>query len=142
MGWYGTYERVAQTTEAVKKHLVGEGYRIVDGALIGNARSGYAFYAAVTGNNKETGNRDFTFGMVFLCEFKGNEFAYKPMDEFMGPFYYDCPKKILQLLSPLNELPDFKYESQYDWRRKCSERCGLPLDDRTLPLFAAAPTPQ
>jgi len=42
-------------------------------------------------------------------------FSYKDMDETMGPGYYDCPKGILDLLTPT----DSEYANE--WRRKCRE---------------------
>ena len=130
MGWYGTYERIAHSTEGVRKHLLEEGYPIQDGELIGGV-----FYAAVLGEREKSGLKDLRYAMVFLCEWNRGQFLYKPMDEFVNPYYYDCPKRILDLLSPLSELPDLKVEYQHDWRRKVYERHGI--DHRTLPLFAA-----
>ncbi|HSA33217.1 MAG TPA: hypothetical protein P5077_05770 [bacterium] len=131
MGWYGTYTSVAHTSDGVKKHLIGEGYPIQEGELVGKT-----FYAAVLGQNEEIGLKDIRYAMVFLCEWNNGQFLYKPMDEFVNPYYYDCPKRILDLLSPLSEMPDLKVEYQHDWRKKVYDRYGI--DHRTLPLFAAA----
>ncbi|HNT28635.1 MAG TPA: hypothetical protein PKH10_10730 [bacterium] len=130
MGWYGTYERTPRTSDGVKKHLIGEGYPIQEGELVGNT-----FYAAVVGEREKSGLKDLRYAMVFLCEWGDGEFRYKPMDEFVNPYYYDCPKRIVDLLSPLSELPDLKIEYQHDWRKKVYDRYGI--DHRTLPLFAA-----
>ena len=43
-------------------------------------------------------------------------FGYKPMDETMGPGYYDCPKSILDLLTPT------EYEYAIEWRNKCRNK--------------------
>ena len=40
-------------------------------------------------------------------------FAYKPMDETMGPYCYDCPVSILKLLS------DTDNDYALAWRQKC-----------------------
>jgi hypothetical protein len=42
-------------------------------------------------------------------------FAYKDMDETMGPCYYDCPKSILDLLTETDN------EAALEWREKCRE---------------------
>jgi len=51
-------------------------------------------------------------------------FGYKDMEESMGPYYYDCPKKILEMLTPV----DIAYaghlqaaESAARWRATCWE---------------------
>lgn len=58
---------------------------------------------------------DTTYGMVVLLE--GG--MYKPMDEDVGPFYYDCPKRILDRLTPVH--PD---SDAWEWRSRCWERLG------------------
>lgn len=53
-------------------------------------------------------------------------FAYKDMGEDMNPYYYDCPKRILDLLTPTNS--DYANE----WRRKCAEKRERTLELRRL----------
>jgi hypothetical protein len=43
-------------------------------------------------------------------------FSYKDMDETMGPYYYDCPARILSLLTPTDN------EEARQWREKCWKR--------------------
>ena len=73
---------------------------------------GSIYYAAI--------KRDATvFGVVFITSTNAKEycnFAYKDMDETMGPGYYDCPKGILDLLTPT--ASDWANE----WRQKCYEK--------------------
>ena len=38
--------------------------------------------------------------------------GYKDMDESMGPYNYNCPKRILDLLTPT------EYEQAREWRQK------------------------
>jgi hypothetical protein len=59
-------------------------------------------------------------GVVVLTGTRKNGywFAYKSMDETVGPCYYDCPATILDLLTPTTN------PSALDWRRKCQERAG------------------
>jgi len=49
-----------------------------------------------------------TFAVVCLMRWVPKDpffnFGYKDMDESMEPFYYDCPKRILDLLDPLPPL--------------------------------------
>jgi hypothetical protein len=45
-------------------------------------------------------------------------FGYKDMDEHCGPYQTKCPKKILNLLTPLKEGENFAKE----WRENCWKR--------------------
>lgn len=49
--------------------------------------------------------------------------GYKPLDEFMGPRWADCPEKVLKKLTPLNtegEGESAKYAQA--WRDKCQAK--------------------
>ena len=59
-------------------------------------------------------NEQQVFGVVFLTSIDNKDyhnFSYKDMDESMGPCYYDCPKGILDLLSPTDS------EWANNWRK-------------------------
>ena len=43
-------------------------------------------------------------------------FGYKDMDETMGPYYYNCPARILKQLTPTDN------ETALAWRNACQER--------------------
>jgi hypothetical protein len=60
----------------------------------------------------------------------GFVFGYKDMEESMGPYSYDCPAAILDLLTPTDN------ENALAWRAKCREAAALR---RTL---AAKPKPR
>ena len=64
-------------------------------------------------------NEQQVFGAVFLTstDIKDHfNFSYKNMDESYGPCYYDCPKGILDLLTPTDN------EYANNWRTKCREQ--------------------
>ena len=42
-----------------------------------------------------------------------HNFTYKDMDESMEPFYYNCPERILDLLTPIDN------DNANTWRNKC-----------------------
>lgn len=59
-----------------------------------------------------------TFGIVFLTSIDTKDyynFSYKDLDESMGPCQCDCPKGILDLLSPTDN------EYANNWRKACYE---------------------
>lgn len=69
------------------------------------------------------------FGIVFLTQVDTKDyynFSYKDMDETMGPCYYDCPKSILDLLSPTNN------EYANNWRAKCREQIAKKTNPNSL----------
>jgi len=64
------------------------------------------------------GEERMVFGMVCLIHYTRNDyynFGYKDMDESMGPYYYNCPERILKLLTPTT------YQNAIKWRKKCWE---------------------
>ena len=64
-------------------------------------------------------NEQQVFGAVFLTSTDSKSyfnFSYKDMDETVGPCYYDCPKGILDLLTPTDS------EWANNWRTKCREK--------------------
>ena len=94
---------------------------------------GSVYYAAVKplkkyGGKDENGvsisidipmDEQWVFGVVFLTSTDSKDyfnFSYKDMDETVGPCYYDCPKGILDLLTPTDN------EWANDWRNKCREQ--------------------
>lgn len=72
---------------------------------------GSTYYAAIeyTKNGKTE-----VYAMVCLTSVRERYlFAYKDMSESMGPYKYDCPKSILDLLTPTDD------EDANGWRQKC-----------------------
>jgi hypothetical protein len=57
-----------------------------------------------------------------------NNFGVKDMDETVEPYYYDCPKRILDLLTPTND------ERANHWRQVNRDRINskLKLKDKTI----------
>ena len=78
------------------------------------------------------GNR-VVFGLVVKTSVNTKDyynFSYKDMDETMCPYYYDCPKGILDLLTPT----DNEYALQ--WRENCRKKAESKRDNdfSKLPL--------
>ncbi len=102
-------------------------YNVLKSSMVGST-----YYAAVQGikrclGKNENGewqyedvpeNERTTFGVVFLTSTDVRDyhnFSYKDMVESCGPYSHDCPKGILDLLSPT----DSEYANE--WRRLCYE---------------------
>lgn len=56
------------------------------------------------------------FAMVCLIINTPKEFGYKDMDETCGPNYYNAPKKLLEMLTPIES------EWANQWRANCWNR--------------------
>ena len=89
---------------------------------------GGTYYAAVKSFNKTNGYECIT---AAICLTSTNakdyfNFAYKDMDETCGPYNYDCPKGILDLLTPT--------ENEYakEWRRLCYENLAKKKNSNGL----------
>ena len=120
MGWTGTFVQCignspnAKERKAELDRLINHGdmQEVKKSAMVGTT-----YYAAV--RIKETND---IYGLVILTQGQqkgdtyGCNFYYKDMTETCLPGYYDCPKGILDLLSPT------KNEYALEWRAKCREQ--------------------
>lgn len=67
-------------------------------------------------------------GVVCLTKYVKDyyNFGYKDMDETMGPYSYDCPKAILEKLTPTTN------EYALKWREKCKEKLAKNEEAKRL----------
>lgn len=87
------------------------------GKVLKSTMKGSVYYGAYEWTNKKT-NEVKNIGIVILTSsdrVHGWNFGYKDMTESMGPNYYECPKSIIDLLSPTDN------EYALEWRKKCIE---------------------
>lgn len=130
MGWTSYYatrykkgkiDRKAECDTYFMEGLNRGHYNVLKSAMVGSV-----YYAAVqdmvTATKQEDGSYKYTpindgkiWCAVFRTSTKGGEFYYKDMSEFELPFYCECPKSILKLLSPTDN--DYATE----WRSRCYE---------------------
>lgn len=59
-------------------------------------------------------------GIVVLNRTSRGEFSYKISDESMGPVDANCPKKILDMLTPTNNA------YALEWRERCRDNLAKP----------------
>lgn len=102
-------------------------YEVLKSSMVGST-----YYAAIkplkkSGGKDENGKyiyvdipkeEQYVFAVVFLTSTDSKDyfnFSYKDMDETCGPCYYDCPKGILDLLTPIES------EWANKWRKACYE---------------------
>ncbi len=80
------------------------------------------YYAAV--QRHDNGVPGDVFAIVCLVRWNprasdGYVFAYKDLDETMGPCEAECPERILRLLTPTT------YEHAINWRQRCRDNLQL-----------------
>lgn len=91
----------------------GEGKRKVSVAK--SAMVGSTYYGAIKDEDLEDGTFEIV-GVVCLTNTNNRDyfnFGAKSMDETTGPYMYDCPVSILNLLSETDN------EYALEWRKKC-----------------------
>lgn len=106
MGWYGNYESPSKVKEEILRELPPESYTILK-----IASTNYGRHLWIAAENPKTTER---FILFFLMNGSRGSYAYKPMDESMGPYEYDCPLALLNLVEssePVNEYAK-------NWRAK------------------------
>lgn len=100
-------------------------YEVLKSAMVGST-----YYAAVKKTIFKTGTKpekESVFGVVMLTAVDNKDyfnFSYKDMDESAGPGYYDCPKGILDMLTPT------EYEWAKEWRERCYENIKKKKESR------------
>lgn len=113
--------------EALYDLLEGDGYHIVEKSIKGDV--GYCAVKHPKG---------YVFGLVALFSKQDIGYAVKLMDESMGPHCFDCPKKVLHALTPLDEMYA-EGEGKYarDWRREVERFHARPrLKDDDIVRFS------
>jgi hypothetical protein len=123
----GKIDRKAECDAYFMEGLNRGYFNVLKSAMVGST-----YYAAVQSTQRRSGKDEngvwiyemtpeserTTFGVVFLTSTDAKDyfnFSYKDMDESMGPGQCDCPKGILDLLSPTDN------EYANEWRKACYE---------------------
>lgn len=120
MGWTGLYKDPEESYKDFFTHEFGR--NVVDVAVAKNVA--YVAYRGANGG---------IHAIVVLLKRTTKEpdfnLMYKDMDEGMEPFYYDCPKKILKLLDPV-EMTYPKGSAGYEGAMKWRKKCGMVVSER------------
>ena len=119
MGWMFQRDPVEDPVAHMVSKFTYDGGKYTQEPLDG-ARAGNTVYLAIKATDKKTG-RSFVFAAVILISnTKKDGFGYKDQTETMGPHQYDCPERIMRLLSPVGDLPYASYAA--DWRAGVAAR--------------------
>lgn len=120
MGWWGHYIGFTpKGQERIKYVIEEEGYDTEDERHIwkpiATALVGSVVYLAIERTEKTTGEK-VVYAEVCLTRMDRGYMMVKAMSDTMGPGYYDCPKRILDLLTPTDS------EWANEWRKLCEEK--------------------
>lgn len=108
----GRVDRKAELDLLLTYHSEKFNDTVLKSSMVGNV-----YYAAIERFKKETGER-YVWAAIFKTSTNMSvydNFSYKGMDETCEPYLYDCPKGILDLLTPTDN------DSANKWRRLCRE---------------------
>jgi len=130
MGWTWTYKRhdISVMTFFKEHGFEDEKHNILDCAVV-CLREAYMAYQVPKG----------IVAVICLLDYRPKDaynFGYKDMDEGCGPGICRCPKRILEKLSPLEDLHKGKaLEWARDWRERCwtyQNKPSVKTGDRVL----------
>jgi hypothetical protein len=71
--------------------------------VLDQSMRGRVWYGVIQSTNPEGIKR--VYGMIVLWTLRRGEFGYKELSEDMGPYYYDAPLRIVNLLDRLSPEP-------------------------------------
>jgi hypothetical protein len=71
--------------------------------VLDQSMRGRVWYGVIESTNPEGIKR--VYGMICLWTLRRGEFGYKELGEDMGPYYYDAPLRIVNLLDELSPKP-------------------------------------
>lgn len=111
MGWTSYHVDGNIDKKAECRKNIGELYPVLKDTMRGNT-----YYAAVKNENPDSEHYGDVFGLVIKTSVDNKEyfnFAYKMIEDNMGPCEAECPKAILDLLTPT----DSKWANE--WRDRC-----------------------
>lgn len=112
MGWWWIHKpEGTKVIDFLKEEFNNDKIEIIDGSVV---KFTTAYLACKI---KETGQ---VFALVCQLGYNRHDyfnFGYKDVDESGGPIYYECPKRILKLLTE-PAINDYARE----WREKCWSR--------------------
>lgn len=123
MGWSSTnWKKGTKIIDWFKDNYTYENKNVkqtvLDTALVQRQHA----YAAIEQLNKETGERTVTCATVLMNWTRDlyYNFSYKNMSEHSGPGMYDCPERIIKLLTPITKPDNKDCGDQWarNWRAK------------------------
>jgi hypothetical protein len=100
MGWY--FESEKRTKREFANSIInGLEYRFLDSKVIAHRLDGKELWLVEQYTSPKTGNIESII-VLFLLDSQNGSWGYKCITENMGPYYYKCPVKFLDLAPVAN----------------------------------------
>ena len=123
MGWDGSIPTNFKNGRVDKKAELDSRYTWEDNTTKCSVKKskmvGSEYYAAIEYQNIKKGIKKI-IGIVALTRMSDGYLMVKTMEETVGPYYYNCPVDILDLLTPTEN------EYALKWRRECRKNATKP----------------
>ena len=134
MGWDGIYITEAHKTVSEKLSVYFKYHGFCENEVIKATIKNGVVYGAI--RNLKTND---VWAMVSLLKFRKDgwqtEMLAKNMSEDMMPYYFDCPKSILDLLTKTDN------EHSNEWRKRCYEQLAKAKEKaKVKTVFKKDPT--
>jgi hypothetical protein len=109
LGWdsCNAWQSKADVVTAIKQDHSGGGWTLIDSSVVGNTYFGLH-------ERTDAGNLQRLITVCLISK-AGGTWGYKSMSEDMGPYYFNCP---LRILDKADEVPAVSY-SATEWRANC-----------------------
>lgn len=128
MGWLYKHDPindpVAYLTDQYNHDGEHRTYRVLTAARVANT-----VYMAVKITEKTTGNAYVLAAVILISNTRKHGFGYKDMDETMGPGECACPDRVMRLLSPIEDIPNPSYATE--WRARVAAHTKAAAELRT-----------
>ena len=107
MGWYfssGSKQGLIRDLTKESRFSTSDGIEVIRQTLDYSLR-GSVLYSVKTTTEIESGKELDRWIQIDLIKYDRSDkmWGYKPMEESMGPFYYDCPLKFLKMVPVVNQ---------------------------------------
>lgn len=130
MGWTFFHDNGAKPGDILARELSDTNEAGAVWSIVDHSTRGREWYAIQRVD--KPGADPVFYGLVVLFTRKNGEFGYKDMTECMGPYYYNAPARLLDML---DKLAPNAPQSALDWRAKCR----AVLADKRKPKPKLAP---
>jgi hypothetical protein len=128
----GTYYTNCDSQTTLKEFVaaeLGDSATVVDWSIVGSCA--YIVYRSGDGSCGAE-----VWKLSRCTDGYGHHIGYKPMDESMLPYFYDCPKRLLDKLTPTDSPNANEWRATCHAKRKRVNRARRIKDGDTIKLAA------